>query len=301
MRKTLQLFILLIAGQLSAQNVSSFLTPADSLNSSRRNSVIITQAALAVGTFTALNQLWYADYPKSAFHFTNDNADWLQMDKGGHVFSGYHLSNYSANSLKWSGVSAQESAIYGALSGLVVLSTIEVFDGYSSNWGASGGDLAANVSGVALFVSQELLWGEQRIIPKFSFHATPYASARPEVLGSSYSEQILKDYNGQTYWLSANAHSFFKKTSIPKWINLAVGYGAEGMITGSDQIVNTVFLPEKDRFRQYYLSLDVDMSRIETKSRILKTLFSVINVVKVPAPTIEINGKGIVKFHPLYF
>ncbi len=301
MKSKFILFFFLVSCGISAQGVSAFLTPSDSLNVTRRNSVLISEAALAAGTFAALNQFWYADYPKSAFHFTNDNADWLQMDKAGHVFSGYHLSNYSANALKWSGVSAKKSAIYGALSGFVVLSTVEVFDGYSSNWGASAGDLAANASGVALFVSQELLWGEQRIIPKFSFHATPYASARPEVLGSTYSEQILKDYNGQTYWLSANAYSFFKQSAIPKWINLAVGYGAEGMITGSDQIVNTVFLPEKKRFRQFYLSLDVEMSKIETKSHVLKTLFSVINVVKIPAPTLEFNSKGIVKFHPLYF
>jgi hypothetical protein len=64
--------------------------------------------------------------------------------------------------------------------------------------------------GTALFVSQELLWKEQRITPKFSFHTTQYAQYRPNVLGSSLAEQMLKDYNGQTYWLSVNLHSFYK-------------------------------------------------------------------------------------------
>jgi hypothetical protein len=79
--------------------------------------------------------------------------------------------------------------------------------------GASG-DIIANASGTALFVSQELLWKEQRITPKF--HTTQYAQYRPNVLGSSLAEQMLKDYNGQTYWLSVNLHSFYKGSKIPK-------------------------------------------------------------------------------------
>ena len=290
-----------ILGVASAQSIDEFLTPSDSLNVGRRNAVIISEAALAVGTFTALNELWYSDYAKSDFHFTNDNAEWLQMDKAGHVYSAYHLSSFSSQALNWSGVGKRDQVIYGAVTGFLFLSTIEIFDGFSSNWGASAGDLAANAGGTALFVSQELLWNEQRIVPKFSFHTTPYASARPGVLGSSLSEQIIKDYNGQTYWLSANINSFYKNTVVPKWLNIAVGYGAEGMITGTDQIVNTIFLPEKQRHRQFYLSLDADLTKIETKSHFLKTLFSIFNVVKIPAPTLELNNKGVMKFHTIYF
>jgi hypothetical protein len=91
----------------------------------------------------------------------------------------------------------------------LLLTAVEVLDGFSSEWGASSGDIIANASGTA-FVSQELLWKEQRITPKFSFHTTQYAQYRPNVLGSSLAEQMLKDYNGQTYWLSVNLHSFYK-------------------------------------------------------------------------------------------
>ena len=145
------------------------------------------------------------------------------------------------------------------------------------------------------------MWDEQRIIPKFSFHTTPYAAVRPNVLGSSLQEQILKDYNGQTYWLSINMYSFCKEAKIPKWLNLAVGYGAEGMITGNEAFVNTIFLPESKRYRQFYFSFDADLTKIETKSHFLKTFFSVFNTVKIPSPTFEINGKGTFKFHYIYF
>lgn len=257
--------------------------------------------ALAGGALLGLNQLWYADYPKTDFHIINDNAEWEQMDKIGHVYSSYNLGRLSADALKWSGVSRKNQLIYGATSGFVFLTAVEVFDGYSSQWGFSYGDLAANAGGTLLYVSQELAWKEQRIVPKFSFHTTEYASLRPNTLGSSFSEQILKDYNGQTYWLSANLHSFFKQSKIPQWLNIAVGYGAEGMITGEDELVNTVFFDQKERTRQFYLSFDADLTKIKTKSHVLKTVFSLVNTIKIPAPTFEIKSAGGSKFHFLYF
>jgi hypothetical protein len=294
-------FLLQIVFGFSQSQLNSFLTPSDSLNKPRRNAVVISEVVLASGALIGLNQLWYADYPKSNFHIINDNAEWLQMDKVGHLYSSYHLGNIGANALKWSGASKKSQLIYGATLGFVFLSSVEVLDGYSSQWGFSYGDLAANAGGTVLFVSQELLWKEQRIVPKFSFHTTVYPSARPNVLGSSFTEQILKDYNGQTYWLSANLNSFFKQSKIPKWLNIALGYGAEGMITGTDDLVNTVFFPVKDRTRQFYFSFDADLTKIKTKSPILKTIFSLFNTIKIPAPTFELQSKGKAKFHVLYF
>jgi hypothetical protein len=116
-------------------------------------------------------------------------------------------------------------------------------------------------------------------------------------LGESFSEQILKDYNGQTYWLSANVHSFFKESKIPKWLNIAVGYGANGMLSSQKNNLET----NDDRFRQFYLSFDVDLSKIETNSHFLKTIFSLFNTIKIPSPTFEINGLGRSKFHLIYF
>ena len=182
--KSIAILLLFWNCQISfAQNaVESFLKPSDTLNKKRLNTLAISEAAIGSVTLIGLNQIWYADYPRSSFHFINDNAEWLQMDKAGHVFSSYNLGSFGANALKWSGASRKSQLIYGSTLGLAFMSIVEVFDGYSANWGASLGDVAANVSGTALYVSQELLWKEQRIVPKFSFHTTPYASARPNVL-----------------------------------------------------------------------------------------------------------------------
>jgi uncharacterized protein YfiM (DUF2279 family) len=294
-------FVLNLNFSFSQSKIDAFIKPSDSLNKPRRNTVLISEITVASGVLIGLNQLWYTDYPKSDFHTINDNAEWLQMDKVGHFYSSYQLGRLSTEALKWSGVSRKNQLIYGSTSGFVFLTTVEVFDGYSSQWGFSYTDLAANAGGTLLYISQELAWKEQRIIPKFSFHTTVYPSARPNVLGSSFSEQILKDYNGQTYWLSANVHSFFKKSKIPNWLNLAVGYGAEGMITGNNDIVNPVFFPEKQRTRQFYLSFDADLTKIKTKSHVLKTVFSLFNTIKIPAPAFEIKSTGGNKFHFIYF
>lgn len=285
----------------SQSAINTFLKPSDTLNKSRVKIVALSETVIGATALVGLNQLWYADYPKSSFQTINDNDQWLQMDKVGHVFSAYHLGSFGATTLKWAGANRKSQLIYGSTLGFVFLTTVEVFDGFSSEWGFSVGDVAANAGGTALYVSQELLWKEQRIVPKFSFHTTEYASARPNVLGSNLQEQIIKDYNGQTYWLSANIYSFFEQSKIPKWLNVAVGYGAEGMITGSDELVNSVFFSEKERTRQFYLSLDVDLTKINTKSHFLKTLFSVFNSIKIPAPTLEISKSQGFKFRPIYF
>lgn len=281
--------------------IKNSFKPSDSLNTKRQNSVIISEAVLATGTLIGLNQLWYAEYPKSNFHFINDNSEWLQMDKAGHVFSSYHLGRFGAEMLEWSGTSKKNQLLYGAGLGFAFLTAVEVLDGYSAEWGASSGDILANATGTALYVSQELIWKEQRITPKFSFNTTKYANYRPEVLGSSISEQVLKDYNGQTYWLSVNLYSFAKDSKIPKWVNVALGYGAEGMITGRNDNRTTFSASNPQRFRQFYLSLDVDLTKIKTNSHFLKTVFSVFNTIKIPAPTIELVRFNEVKYHLIYF
>ena len=280
--------------------IDRFLKPTDSLNVPRRNAVIITESSLATISLVGLNQLWYADYPQSNFHTINDSGEWLQMDKFGHVFSSYQVGRVGADLLAWSGVSERDQLIYGSTLGFAYLGVVEVFDGFSEEWGFSWTDILANAAGTSLYVGQQLLWKEQRITLKYSFHQTHYAVQNPDKLGDGWTEEFLKDYNGQTYWLSVNLHSFFKESEVPKWLNVAFGYGAEGMLTVENESVNNNLITQ-DRRRQFYFSLDVDLSRIQTKSHFLKTIFSIFNVLKVPFPTVEFTEKNGFRFHGIYF
>ena len=284
---------------LDAQSrINQFLKPSDSLNTSRRNAVVLTETSLGAITLIGLNQLWYADYPRSSFKTINDSEEWLQMDKLGHVFSSYQLGRLGANTLNWAGVRKKDQLLYGSTLGLGFLTAVEVMDGFSEEWGFSWTDMAANVTGTGLYVGQELLWNEQRILLKYSFQRTDFAQQRPDKLGNGFSEEFLKDYNGQTYWLSANINSFLKTKSVPNWLNLAFGYGADGMLSGND---NDPLFINQNRTRQYYLSLDIDLSRIKTNSNVLRTIFDVFNVIKVPFPTLQLNNDGRIKWHYIYF
>ncbi|WP_241489651.1 DUF2279 domain-containing protein [Lacinutrix algicola] len=280
---------------------NNFFKPSDTLNVKRRNIVVFSEVAIGGLTLLGLNQLWYADYERSKFHTIDDNNEWLQMDKFGHVFSSYQLGKFGVQTLRWSGVSQKDQLLYGATLGFSFLTAVEVLDGFSSEWGFSWGDFTANTAGAGLYIGQELLWEEQRIVMKYSFHRTQYATQRPDKLGNGLLEEALKDYNGQTYWLSANVHSFFKNSKIPEWLNVAIGYGGEGMLSGNEGLIVNNMLINQNRQRQLYLSLDVDLTKIKTDSELLKSIFSVFNSIKVPFPTVEFNGKNGVKFHSVYF
>ena len=303
------LIFLLIISQFSsliASNKDSlnFFSPSPDYNKKRLTTVIVTESALYGISITGLNVLWYKDYPRSSFHFFNDNREWLQMDKVGHTVTSYSIGRIGLNLMKWSGMEGRKAAWYGGLVGSVYQSSIEILDGFSSQWGFSWGDFVGNTFGSVLVVGQELLWREQRISMKFSFHQTDFAPIRPDLLGRKLQESILKDYNGQTYWLSFNISSFIKKENhFPKWMNLSFGYGANGLIGGNfnpptDKNGNPY--PIYDRTRQYYLALDADLTRIKTRSKFLKAFFETFSFIKIPAPTIGFGKQGI-KINALYF
>jgi hypothetical protein len=273
------------------------------LNSGRLHGLLIGGGVAYAGSMTGLYHLWYKNYPQSSFHFINDNNEWLFMDKFGHATSTYYIGLIGYESLKWAGVDERKSAIYGGGIGFFYLTVIEILDGFSKEWGASGGDLIANSAGTALFISQQLAWKEQRIKLKWSFHPTKYAQYNPEQLGSNFATRMIKDYNGQTMWLSANVSSFMpEKSRFPKWLNIAVGYGAEGM-TGAitnPSMIDGHIVPGFDRYRQFYLAPDIDLGKIETRYSTLNFMLKMVGFIKVPLPALEINKNG-VKFHPVYF
>ncbi|HEX5002245.1 MAG TPA: DUF2279 domain-containing protein [Bacteroidia bacterium] len=251
-----------------------------------------------------LYSLWYKDYPSSSFHTFNDNDEWLQMDKAGHFGSAYYLSNWGINLFQWTGMNEKKATWIGGASGLAFLTTIEVFDGFSSEWGFSWGDMIANTTGSALAVGQELAWKEQRIKIRFSWHPTDYSDYNPQILGDGFPETLIKDYNGQTYWASANIYSFLPGESrFPKWLNIAIGYGAEGMTRAGTDPSDTEIpgTPEFERYRQFYIAPDIDLSKFKTNNRVLKTFFGVIGCIKFPTPALEINGNDQIKFHWFYF
>ncbi len=263
------------------------------------------------GSFYFLNKAWYKDYPKTSFHTFNDSGEWLQVDKVGHGWTAYNTSRGSAAMWRWAGLSQKKAAWIGGLSGSTYLTVIELLDARSAKWGWSWADIAANYAGSSLFVAQELAWKEQRVQFKFSFHTKKYGEPQLEeraddLYGKSWYEKMLKDYNAQTYWFSVNVHSFFPKSKFPSWLNIAVGYGADGMFGGfenkwEDASGNEISRHDIPRKRQFYLSPDIDFTKIKTNSKWLRTTFSFLNCFKIPAPTLMLDNRGKWKAYAFYF
>lgn len=276
---------------------------AEEKSKERTIGVASTQGILYSGSLVLLSEAWYKDHDRSSFHTFDDSQEWMQVDKAGHSMTAFTLAKLNYGMYRWAGLPEKRSVWFGGAVSMGYLTGVEVLDGLSSKWGFSWTDMAANTLGNGLFVGQQLAWGEQRIQLKFSAHPTDYAEQRPEALGSGFWERMLKDYNGQTYWLSVNPSSFRKEEKgILKWLNVAVGYGAEGMLGANDNMdVDIEDASEVERYRQYYFSIDVDFTQIKTNSGFLKGLFYVLNMIKVPAPTLELNSKGEAEFHLFYF
>ena len=335
MRITLILFISIITFQLSFSQEDHFKAPSkfqkllmkpDSLNKARFWTLNGALATGYTGIVISLDKVWYAEFPRSRFHSFNDMGEWEDMDKMGHLFTAYMESKLSSQMYQWTGVNRKKSAYAGFALGTIFQGTLETLDGFSEEWGWSWGDIGFNTGGSLVFLAQELAWKEQRIVLKISSWRRPLdnltlvdqnglnpitlSSRRNELYGTNIAEVLLKDYNALTIWGSVNIHSFMKKkdTKFPAWLNVAVGYGAENIYGGFNnkwlsEDGSEYILPEENykRYRQIFLSFDIDMTKIPVKNKFLKTLFSGINILKIPAPAVEFNTLGKVKFHPFYF
>ncbi len=284
----------------------------DSLQLKRNLSIVLgSEAVLYASSMTGLYYLWYAGYDQSSFHFYKKYNEvpewrqWLQMDKAGHATTAYHVGLMGYEALRLAGWDEKHSIIYGGPLGFLFLSTVEIFDGLSTGWGFSWSDMIANAFGTGLFMGQQALWHEQRISMKYSYHNTQFAQYRPDLLGSTLPERMLKDYNGQTIWLSFNIKSLFlnNESRFPSWINVALGYSAEGM-TGSfynATSYNGQIIPEFDRVRQFVVSPDIDLTRIPVKNKFLKSTLKVLSFIKIPMPAVMCDSQGKFSWHWIYF
>jgi hypothetical protein len=249
-----------------------------------------------------MNNTWYKGIEKAPFHFYNDNAGWLQVDKFGHMFGGYVYSYLGYHGLLKLGATRNEALYFGSTLGFVMQFPIEILDGIHEGYGFSWGDVAANAMGSSLVFGQELIFRNQLIKYKFSYRESKYSKNSNGYFGDPPMNRLLKDYNGHTYWFSMPLNKFVFRQSLPPWFNIALGYGANGMYGEFENITsyNGVAIPETERYRQYLLSLDIDWTRLKTDSKFLQLLFKGMTFVKLPFPTFEYNSKGHFKGYLIY-
>jgi hypothetical protein len=248
-----------------------------------------------------LSSTWYNSY--TAFHFFDDLFEWEYLDKVGHFFTSFYLGVVAYKTLgDYQNLNSSAQKKWLCFVGFILLFPIEILDGFSTNYGASVFDLAANLLG-GVFCFYYVI---SSFHPKFSFHATVFAMMRPEMLGSNFAQQVIKDYNGQTYWLSIDINAMLNKNLLPNWLLITIGYGADGLLGGHDNIWQnaegkTIDYSNIARAKRFFISIDLNADVLRSKNKLFNYLFAPFVLLKFPAPTVEINEERGIVFHWIYF
>src|ERR1035438_3374790 len=163
-----------------------FFDQSPTYDQQRMRIIGVTAGTMYVASMAGLYELWYKNYPQSKFHLFDDNGEWMQMDKGGHCVVAYYLGSLGIDVLNWAGVKKNKATWYGGMVGGAYNTTFECLDGLSSEYGFSLGDMTANFAGAFICIGEQLAWGQQRIQLKFSYHHSPEADLRPDLLGNDF-------------------------------------------------------------------------------------------------------------------
>lgn len=287
-----------------------FLDYSPKLDKKRLTGVTVGALGGYAAIMTGVGFAWYGKEHLGGFRWFEDSKEWLQIDKTGHFFAPYFITNWTYHMLRWSGMKNTPAALAAGAFGFLSLSVIEIPDGMSKKYGASWSDIVFNFAGAAFSTAQFLLWKEQRILTKYSFHIVDYPRGElrdraNDLYGSSFGERILKDYNGVTMWWSFNLHSFNHNIK-PAWLNVAFGYAAGNLYGGFENKwtdKNGVYHDRSDlkRYRRFFISLDADYTKFKVRSKAAKVILGILNIVKLPMPAVEVNTLGQVVLHPMYF
>ena len=258
----------------------------------------------AVISLVGINEVWYKNYARSDFHFFDDLKEWNGMDKIGHACTSYQLNKVSHSLFKKNNVKKPllKSSVYtfGYMLG------VELLDGYSTEWGFSIYDVIGNGLGTMLYTFQERKFKNQPFKIKFSSHKSTYASCRPSLLGENRLQQILKDYNGQTYWLTFNYNELWnKRIKLFDYIDFAFGYSIDGFTGGHNNpeisscncLINDC--NNLKRTSQFIFSVDLNTSKIKNKHPILGKFLLPFDIVKIPFPAFILNNSK--NFKLIYF
>ncbi|MBW6497785.1 MAG: YfiM family protein [Bacteroidales bacterium] len=266
-----------------------------------RNRALISVGGMATtytGMILFMEYIWYRGKTRAPFHFYNDNGHWLQMDKRGHAFSGFHESSTAYHALRWAGYPKKTALWFGGSMGFFLQAPVDIWDGFYEGYGFSWGDIAANAAGAAMFVTQEAIWDEQFIRLKFSYSPSGYSHYNPVELGETPIKSFFLDYNGHTYWVSGSINRLTGIEAFPAWLCISIGQSAGGM---TDREFNLPEYPHVERYRQYFLSLDVDVAQMNIKNPYLRGFLYLFNVLKFPAPALEYNRINGFRVRPIYY
>ncbi|MBI2428130.1 MAG: DUF2279 domain-containing protein [Ignavibacteriales bacterium] len=232
-------------------------------------------ATVAVVHFTRYVPLW--DRYKTSF-FTKENSLYASnYDKALHFYGGVVSTDIIASGLRLQGYEKEEAVLFGAAASTLFYTYIEIEDAHINYLGFDGIDLTASVLGAGYPVLQHYVPFFNSFTPKFSYQS----SGINTTMAKQYSPQFLSDHEGQTYWMGVTVADLLPasyQASYPRWLGVAAGFSMRNLGQNTRQ--------------EYFVTLDVDLRAIDTKSEFLNTVLRTLNYIHFPMPGIKFaNGK----------
>ncbi|MEM6461316.1 MAG: DUF2279 domain-containing protein [Pseudomonadota bacterium] len=192
------------------------------------------------------------DWGSSSFGFKSEgffgkNTANGGMDKLGHAWSSYVLSDVFARRIRRATGDRHSAAISGALLAMGVQTMVEVFDGFSSSHGFSYEDMVMNAAGATFSYLRQTVPGMDKKID-FRLEYIPSGNVggfRPH-----------SDYSGQKYLLAFKLSGFevFEETPL-RFLEIHAGYFARGF-TAKEASMGI------SRRRETYIGIGLNLQRI---------------------------------------
>lgn len=262
------------------------------LNKDRLYTVFGLTGVFAAGTYAFQIQPWWTG-KKTGFHLRYDWYDnyWKDMDKLGHFVANIHLTRLSAESFEWAGIERRKALWLGFTNSTFLYTAFELTDAGFEDWGFSVPDFVANLLGAGYPILQEHFPVLSHFNFKWSYWPSIYfqndePKNKPGFKNYETYEYLLHDYDGMTFWLSADIDwllPYRYKSFWPDWLNIAIGYTAKNLPQDNHAL----------KYREYILAFDYNFLKLPGNNSVLKTLKFILNVVHFPAPAIKFGSKGI--------
>lgn len=231
---------------------------------------------VGIGVHIYQRNAWWSS-ERTSFHFQNDWAYALWLDKVGHFYAATLLAHFFTSGLEAGNMQSEPAAVYGSLAGLAFQLYVEIEDGFGAQWGFSPGDAYADVLGSGYSLAQHYY----PFLKNFQFKFSYYPSLK--MREGLHKGNAIDDDEGQKYWLSFRMKNLLpEKVSDywPSFLSLAVGMGVQNLDgNGGGQ-------------RTFYIALDLDAEQIPLYGKGWQFIKNTLNYIHFPMPGVRISPSG---------
>lgn len=182
---------------------------------------------------TTLAVIGFKDWDWGGSSFETINEGWFGsntrhggMDKIGHGFSTYVISDLLTDRIQANAANPTGAAITGAVLGFGIMGLVETVDGFTGRHRFSREDIVANGAGALFAVVRNSVPGLREKLD-FRLLYTPASFERPGITPDEFT--IVPPYERQRYILALKGSGFETLKSTPlRYIELQAGFEARG-------------------------------------------------------------------------